>query len=84
MSTYGRLNKEMMEIAKLHPNYDISAFPIDEKNIYKWHCIIMGPEDTPYQGGVFFFDIDFPVTYPIKGPRIEIKTPIYHPNVTSM
>jgi ubiquitin-protein ligase len=32
----------------------------DESNLYKWHCYIQGPPDTPYEGGIFQADMVFP------------------------
>eukprot|EP01084_Bolivina_argentea_P277662 474129_1 len=53
----------------------INAAPVDYTNVYKWNAYMLGPEDTPYDTGVFVIDIWFPYNYP------KFKTKIYHCNI---
>ena len=81
MCALKRLQKELDEM-KENPSEKIQAGPIDEKNMYKWEAMMMGPDDTAYAGGVFFLNIDIPTDYPFKPPRMYFTTRIYHPNIS--
>ena len=47
---------------------------IDKENIYQQYALIIGPQNTPYFGGYFIFDIKFPTNYPEKPPEIKMLT----------
>lgn len=62
----------------------------DENNIiyekitdkeYAYKVALMGPSDTPYEGGVFILSVEFTPEYPMKPPLMNFITPIYHPNI---
>jgi ubiquitin-conjugating enzyme E2 D/E len=82
MSTLKRLNAELKEIIE-SPPFNCSAGPINYNNMYEWESYIMGPSDTPYQGGSFKLKITFPSSYPFKPPIITFTTKIYHCNINS-
>lgn len=62
--------------------YGITAGP-DDNNLAQWSASITGPPDSPFEGGLFFVRMHFPVSYPFEPPTVQFTTRIWHPNINS-
>jgi ubiquitin-conjugating enzyme E2 Z len=67
--TINRLLKDVKQIIK-NPLTDDGIYYIhDEADMMKGYAMIVGPEDTPYFGGFYFFEINYPHDYPHSPPK---------------
>ncbi|KAJ0397969.1 hypothetical protein P43SY_003877 [Pythium insidiosum] len=74
-----RMRKEI-EMLESDPPYGISAWPKDDQ-LDRLEAQILGPEGSPYEGGVFLLDIEISERYPFEPPKVRFVTSIYHPNI---
>ena len=51
-----RIMKELAEFRQSAPP-GVSAGPINDNDVFKWEAMIIGPEGSPYEGGIFFLDV---------------------------
>ena len=75
-----RIQKELKEFNEEEPE-GFTAGPIDDSDMFKWEASIQGPEETPFEGGTFNLNIEFPKDYPFKPPKVNFTTKVYHPNI---
>ena len=76
-----RLLKEFQEILK-NPTEGIEASPNND-NLKNWTAVIFGPENTPYEDGIFILKMVFSDLYPGKPPEVRFVSEMFHPNVYS-
>ena len=54
-----------------------SSFPfLSHCSMDFWKILMVGPTDTPYEGGVFSLYAEFPYNYPEAPPTIRFVTPV--------
>ncbi|XP_037778866.1 ubiquitin-conjugating enzyme E2-17 kDa-like [Penaeus monodon] len=78
-----RIAKDQDELQS-HPLENLWACPNEDKDDpYIWQVTMLGPPETPYEGGIFFLDMYFSEDYPWMKPKVQFSTAVYHPNVNS-
>ncbi|XP_076459685.1 uncharacterized protein LOC143292897 isoform X1 [Babylonia areolata] len=86
MAGSGCLRRLQMEYIKFltEPETGISAGPRLGHQIFPmWDAWIHGPENSPYEGGIFQLQIFFPTAYPFKPPKVIFTTKVLHCNIDS-
>ena len=75
-----RLMKDLRKMQSETTDESITAIP-DDNSIFEWTAVILGPEETAWEGGIFKLRMKFSDQYPNKPPSVQFKTDIFHPNV---
>jgi ubiquitin-conjugating enzyme E2 Z len=72
--TINRLIKDVKDIIK-HPLIENGIYYIhDDVDMMKGYALIIGPEDTPYFSGNYFFELNYPLDYPHSPPKVNYCT----------
>lgn len=62
---------------------DLNKDPLDKEGIYHYYdesnimtakIMMIGPEDSPYENGFYFFEFTFPNDYPFNPPNVKYET----------
>ncbi|CAL9145765.1 ubiquitin-conjugating enzyme E2 36-like isoform X1 [Musa acuminata AAA Group] len=77
-----RIIKETQRLLS-EPAPGISASP-SEDNMRYFNVMILGPSQSPYEGGVFKLELFLPEEYPMAAPKVRFLTKIYHPNIDKL
>lgn len=72
--TVKRLLKDVRHIMKNPLNDNGIYYAHDSDDMMKGYAMIIGPKDTPYFGGYYFFEINYPGDYPHTPPKVIYKT----------
>lgn len=62
------------------PSWQIHAEPFPD-DIMQWHGIILGPDDSPWEGGIFKLHFVIPQDYPNSPPDVKFLSKMFHPNI---
>lgn len=72
--TINRLLKDVKNIIK-NPLTEQGIYYIhDDTDMLKGYAMIVGPSDTPYFGGFYFFEFVYPNDYPHSPPKVKYCT----------
>ena len=72
--TVKRLLKDVRQLIK-HPLTDNGIYYVhDDADMTKGYAMIVGPANTPYFGGFYFFSFTYPFDYPFSPPKVTYMT----------
>ena len=78
-----RIKREFLELPKAEEaNKPFYIKPVNN-DLLNLEGFIMGPVDTPFDGGKFSVEIKIRETYPFNAPKVRFSTRIWHPNISS-
>jgi len=69
-----RLLKDVKHILKNPLTENGIYYVHDDYDMMKGYALIVGPSDTPYFGGYYFFEIIYPYDYPHSPPKVKYCT----------
>jgi ubiquitin-protein ligase len=72
--TMNRLLKDVKQIIKNPLTEQGIYYTHDDTDMMKGYAMIVGPSETPYFGGFYFFEFNYPSDYPHSPPKVKYCT----------
>jgi len=72
--TISRLLNDIKQIMKEPLTENGIYYVHDSDDMLKGYALIVGPSDTPYFGGYYLFEFNFPTDYPFSPPKVRYFT----------
>jgi len=69
-----RILKDLNELERHSLNSHGIYHNTFEDNLYKLNVLMIGPTNTPYEHGFYFFNIEIPKDYPFSPPKVKYCT----------
>ncbi len=73
-ASFKRLLKDVKHIMKNPLEDNNIYYSHSETDMYTGYALIIGPSDTPYQDGFYFFEFKFTTEYPFSPPKVTYHT----------
>lgn len=82
MTDYGTelLRRQLVELNK-NPIELVSVGLTDDSDLYSWDLLVMGPDETLFEGGFFKARLVFPSDFPNMPPTMTFISEMWHPNI---
>ena len=78
------LQEEYKEIKKSNKLTSIGGTANPKNwNLFFWEACLKGPKNSPYENGFFILQMKFNENYPYERPLVQMRTPIFHPNINN-
>ena len=73
--------KQVLALKDGHPITNFAITLIDD-DPFHYQATILGPLDSPFEGGIYRLRMRFDHRYPFKPPQVNFVTKIFHPNIS--
>ena len=65
-----RLMRDVRQVLKEPLTDNGIYYQHDDEDMLKGYAMIVGPKETPYEGGFYFFELNYPTDYPTAPPTV--------------
>jgi len=66
-----RIQREFREVASDEAARSQYYIEVSESNVLNLKGYVIGPVDTPYEGGHFHIEMNIPESYPFNPPKVS-------------